>query len=147
VGQPDGLIAQINRAPFPVPASSAEGAEERLDRQNPVVERVAIIRNAKNEGIDISTVSADRSDRSANRMVRQRWDGWLSKPPKDHVMVCRGRPRSCGAAVTPLDTRPAQTTSLARLFSVLALAVVGEASKASTAMAAVAHPGSREEQP
>ena len=53
VGQPDGLIAQCNRATFPVPARSAEGAEERLDRQNPVVERVAIIRNAKNEGIDM----------------------------------------------------------------------------------------------
>jgi hypothetical protein len=53
VGQPDGLITQINRATFPVPARSAEGAEERLDRQNPVVERVAIIRNAKNEGIDM----------------------------------------------------------------------------------------------
>jgi hypothetical protein len=53
VGQPDGLIAQINRATFPVPARSAEGAEERLDCQNPVVERVAIIRNAKNEGIDM----------------------------------------------------------------------------------------------
>jgi hypothetical protein len=50
VGQPDGLIAQINRATFPVPASSAESAEERLDRQNPVVERVAIIRNAKTKG-------------------------------------------------------------------------------------------------
>jgi hypothetical protein len=35
----------------------------------------------------------------------------------------------------------------ARLFSSLALAVVGEASKASIAMAAVAHPCSREEQP
>jgi hypothetical protein len=35
----------------------------------------------------------------------------------------------------------------ARLFSFLALAVVGEASKATTAMAAVAHPCSREEQP
>jgi hypothetical protein len=33
------------------------------------------------------------------------------------------------------------------LFSFLALAVVGEASKASIAMAAVAHPCSREEQP
>ena len=53
MGKPDGLIAQINRATFPVPASSAESAEERLDRQNPVVERVAIIRNAKNEGIDM----------------------------------------------------------------------------------------------
>jgi hypothetical protein len=52
VGQPDGLIAQCNRAAFPVPASSAAGAEERLDRQNLVVERVAIIRNA-NEGIDM----------------------------------------------------------------------------------------------
>jgi hypothetical protein len=33
------------------------------------------------------------------------------------------------------------------LFSFLAIAVVGEASKASIAMAAVAHPCSREEQP
>jgi hypothetical protein len=37
----------MQRAPFPVPARSAEGDEERLDRQKLVVERVAIVRNAQ----------------------------------------------------------------------------------------------------
>jgi len=41
----------------------------------------------------------------------------------------------------------ARSATLARLFRFLALAVVGEASKPSAAMAAVAHPCSREEQP
>jgi hypothetical protein len=55
---------------FPVPARIAEGAEERLDRQNLVVERVAIIRNAKNEGIDMIDRERGQASRSANRTVR-----------------------------------------------------------------------------
>jgi hypothetical protein len=35
---------------FPRASEIAEGAEERLDRQNLAVERVAIIRNAKTKG-------------------------------------------------------------------------------------------------
>jgi hypothetical protein len=46
-----------------------------------------------------------------------------------------------------LDNLVARSATSARLFRFLTLAVVGEASKATTAMAAVAHPCSREEQP
>jgi hypothetical protein len=53
VGQPDGLIAQCNRATFPVPARIAEGGEERLDRQNLVVGAGRDHPERNNEGIDM----------------------------------------------------------------------------------------------
>jgi hypothetical protein len=129
-----------------VPPRSAEGDEERLNRQKLVVERVAIVRNA-NEGIDmIDHVRGEaRSIAKSGRVAVG--TGGCPRLPRTALRSVGGRPRSRGAAVTLLHARPAQTTSLARLFSFLALAVVGEASKASIVMAAVAHPCSREEQP
>jgi hypothetical protein len=47
VGSRMGNGRSMQRATFPVPARSAEGDEERLNRQKLVVERVAIVRNAQ----------------------------------------------------------------------------------------------------
>jgi hypothetical protein len=55
---------------FPRASENRRRAEERLDRQNLVVERVAIIRNAKNEGIDMIDRERGQASRSANRTVR-----------------------------------------------------------------------------
>jgi hypothetical protein len=105
VGQPDGLIAQCNSATFPVPARSAEGDEERQDRQKLVVERVAIVRNAKRR---------DRHDRPCARSgqvdCQERsgsgGDGWLPKTPEDRVAVCWG---TAQIARSSRDTAPHPT--------------------------------------
>lgn len=68
MGQPDGLIAQCNRAAFPVPARSAEGAEERLDRQNLVVGAGRDHPERMNEGIDM----IDRERGQARSICQQR---------------------------------------------------------------------------
>jgi hypothetical protein len=77
----------VQPSAFPVPARSAEGAEERLDRQNLVVERVAIIRNAKNEGIDM----IDRERGQARSICQQNGQVRVGRVA---VQACRG-PR-CG---------------------------------------------------
>ena len=89
---------------FPVPARSAESAKERLDRQHLVVERVAIIRNAKNGGIDM----IDRERGQARSICQQRGQvagGRVAVGlPRTALWSVGGRPRSRGAAVIPLDT-------------------------------------------
>jgi len=101
-GQPDGLIAQCNRATFPVPARIAEGAEERLDRQHLVVERVAIIRNAKNEGIDM----IDRERGQARPICQQRGQVAVGR-----VAVQASRGPRCGLSGTAQIARSSRNTA------------------------------------